>query len=146
MNDGATAEVIESKPIARAKAHGSHHNDARRQAGTERRGPSRRNGVRTRTRSDTRPRMTAAIPAAREKRANNNPSSKEALVNRNEPRGVAAEMRPSTPPWPENASAVRRPTRFKSNEKTRASLDWASQRTKRRLAATATPPSPKTSR
>src|SRR2546430_6267212 len=86
MNDGATAEVIESQPIANAKAPRSLTRYARRQAGTERRGPSRRNGVRTRTRSDTRPRMTAAIPAASEKRANNNPSSKEALVNRNEPR------------------------------------------------------------
>src|SRR5207302_1990761 len=109
-------------------------------------GPPRSTRVRTRTRSDTHAGMTAAIPAAREKRANNNPSSKEAHVNRNEPRGVAAEMRPSTPPWPENASAVRRPTRFRSNEKTRVSLDWASQRTKRRLAATATPASPKTTR
>src|SRR5438552_18975814 len=146
MNDGATAEVIESQPIAKAKAPRSLTKYARRQAGTERRGPSRRNGVRTRTRSDTRPRMIAAIPAARENSANNNPSSKEALVNRNEPRGVAAEIRPSTPPWPENASAVRRPTRFKSNEKTKVSSDWASQRTKRRFAATATPASPKTSR
>src|SRR2546422_10460743 len=146
MNDGATAEVIESQPIANAKAPRSLTRYARRQAGTERRGGGGRKGGRSRTRSDTRPRMTAAIPAASEKRANNNPSSKEALVNRNEPRGVAAEMRPSTPPWPENASAVRRPTRFKSNEKTKVSSVWASQRTNRRLAATATPASPKTSR
>src|SRR6267378_6864927 len=98
MKDGATAEVIESQPIAKAKTPRSRIQYTSKQAGTERSGPSRRNGVRTRTRSDTRPRTTAAIPAAREKRANNNPSSKEALVNRNEPSGVAAEMRPSTPP------------------------------------------------
>src|SRR5436189_6217465 len=97
MKAGADADVSDSQPIANAKATRSLTKYASRQAGTERRGPSRRNGVRTRTRSDTRPRMTAAIPAASEKRANNNPSSKEALVNRNEPRGVAAEMRPSTP-------------------------------------------------
>src|SRR5438876_10138021 len=134
MNDGATAEVIESQPIANAKAPRSLTKYASRQAGTERRGPSRRNGVRTRTRSDTRPRMTAAIPAASEKRANNNPSSKDALVNRNEPRGVAAEMRPSTPHWPVNASAVRRPTRLSTDEKTRVSADWPNQRAKRRVA------------
>src|SRR5947207_9929961 len=128
MNDGATAEVIESQPIANAKAPRCLTKYASRQAGTERRGPSRGNGVRTRTRSDTRPRMTAAIPAASEKRANNNPSSKEALVNRNEPRGVAAEMRPSTPPWPVNASAVRRPTRYRSKEKNRVSSERAGQR------------------
>src|SRR5712691_5416382 len=98
MNEGATAEVIDSQPIANAKAPRSRTRYARRQAGTERIGPSNRNGVRTRTRSDTRPRTTAAIPAAREKRANNNPSSKEALVKRKEPSGVAAEIRPSTPP------------------------------------------------
>src|SRR5436309_15473424 len=119
MNDGATAEVIESQPIANAKAPRSLTKYASRQAGTERRGPSRRNRLRTRTRSDTRPRMTAAIPAASEKRANNNPSSKEAPVNRNEPRGVAAEMRPSTPPWHDNASPVRSPPRVRSHEKTR---------------------------
>src|SRR5947208_17148170 len=101
MNDGATAEVIESQPIANAKAPRSLTKYARRQAGTERRGPRRRNGVRTRTRSDTRPRMTAAIAAARQERANNNPSSKESRVDSNEPRGVAAEARPATPHWRE---------------------------------------------
>src|SRR2546430_5663428 len=107
MNDGATAEVIESQPIANAKAPRSLTKYARRQAGTDRLGPSRRNGERTRTRSHTRPRMTAAIPAAIEKRANNNPSPKQALVNRNDPTVVAAEISPSTPPRAVNANADR---------------------------------------
>src|SRR5438552_16035702 len=105
MNDGATAEVIESQPIANAKAPRSLTKTASTQAGTESRGPSRRNGVRTRTRSDSRLRMTAAIPAASEKRAYSNPSSKEAPVNRNEATGGAAELRPSTAPWPLQATA-----------------------------------------
>src|SRR5436309_15256987 len=128
MNDGATAEVIESQPIANAKAPRSLTRYASRQAGTERRGPSRTNGVRTRTRSDTRPRMTAAIPAASEKRANNNPRSKEALEHRDEQRGEAAEMRPSTPPWPGSARPVRRPTRVRPDQRARVPADSAKPR------------------
>src|SRR5439155_22894401 len=108
MNDGATAEVIESQPIANAKAPRSLTKYTRRQAGTERSGPSRRNGVRTRTRPDLQPRPTVAIPAAREKRAKSNPRAKVAREQRKAARCVAAAVRPSTPPWPENASGLLR--------------------------------------
>src|SRR6267143_6019681 len=116
MNEGAIAEVIENHPIANANVPRSRTRKAKRQAGTERTGQRRRNGVRARTRSETRTRMIAAMPAAREKRAKSKPSSRDALVKRNEPRGVAAETRPSTPPWPANARDVRRPIRRKFTE------------------------------
>src|SRR3972149_3035023 len=98
MKVGATADVIESQPIARANVERSRIEKASRQAGTERIGPMRRKGVRERTRSETRPRTTAAMPAAREKSAKRNPSATELVVKANEPRGVAAERRPATPP------------------------------------------------
>src|SRR5438309_10828344 len=72
MKEGATAEVIENHPMAKANVARSLTKYARRQAGTDRSGPSRRNGVRTRTRSDIQPRTTVAIPAAREKREKSN--------------------------------------------------------------------------
>src|SRR5207244_4389103 len=104
MKEGATAEVIENHPMAKANVARSLTKYTRRQAGTDRSGPSRRNGVRTRTRSDIQPRTTVAIPAAREKRAKSNPRAREALVKRKAPRGVAADVRPSTPPWAPNGS------------------------------------------
>src|SRR2546430_2282628 len=59
MNDGATTEVIESQPMAKAKDPRSRDANARRHAGTERAGPRRRKGLRAFTRSDTRPRTGA---------------------------------------------------------------------------------------
>src|SRR5256712_12921338 len=105
MNDGATTEVIESQPIAKAKDPRSREVNARRHAGRERAGPRRRKGLRTFTRSDTRPSTTAAMPAASEKSANRSPRANESLVRRNEPSGVATESSPSTPPWPAKATA-----------------------------------------
>src|SRR6058998_1922965 len=113
MKEGATAEVIENHQMAKANVARSLTKYTRRQAGTDRSGPSRRNGVRTRTRSDTQPR------------------TREALVKRKAPRGVAADVRPSTPPWPENARAALRPTRRKSREKERLSSAWTRLRTRR---------------
>src|SRR2546427_10292948 len=109
MKDGATTEVIESHPIANAKVPRSRATSARRQAGTERTGPKRRKGLRTFTRSDTRPRTTAAIPAAREKSAKRRPSANESFVRRNEPSGGATESNPSTPPCPAKARGGREP-------------------------------------
>src|SRR2546428_13586570 len=97
MKDGATTEVIESHPIANAKVPRSRATSARRQAGTERTGPRRRKGLRTFTRSDTRPRTTAAIPAAREKSADGGPSGNGALGGRNEPNGAAERENPAGP-------------------------------------------------
>src|SRR2546426_11635908 len=114
MKDGATTEVIESQPIAKAKDRRSRDAKARRHAGTERVGPRRKNGLRTFTRSDTRPSTTAEMPAASEKSANRRPRANESLVRRNDPNGVATESNPSTPPCPANARAVREPIRRKS--------------------------------
>src|SRR3989442_4712681 len=100
MNEGATAEVIESHPTANAKARRSRTANARMQAGTERIGPNSRKGARGRTRSEARPRRSAATPAAREKRADRSPSASEFVVKRDGPRGVAAGHKPSTPPRP----------------------------------------------
>src|SRR2546430_11311698 len=146
MKEGATAEVIENHPMAKANVARSLTKYARRQAGTDRSGPSRRNGVRTRTRSDIQPRTTVAIPAAREKRAKSKPRAREALVKRKAPRGVAADVRPSTPPWPENARAVLRPTRRKSREKERVSSAWARLRTRGKFTPTMTAARAKTAR
>src|SRR5256886_10777773 len=144
MNEGATAEVIESHPTANAKARRSRTANARMQAGTERIGPNSRKGARVRTRSEARPRRSAATPAAREKRANRSPSASEFVVKRNEPRGVAADNRPSTPPCPENARVVRGAVRRKSIENANDSLGATRRRMSRRLLATMTPPSPNT--
>src|SRR5256886_12304689 len=56
MNEGATAEVIESHPTANAKARRSRTANARMQAGTERIGPNSRKGAPGRNRSQARPR------------------------------------------------------------------------------------------
>src|SRR5207247_8669171 len=110
MNDGATTEVIESQPMAKAKDPRSRGANGRRHAGTERAGPRRRKGLRAFTRSDTRPSTTAAMPAASEKSANRSPRANESRVRRNEPSGVATESNPSTPPRPAHASAVDAPS------------------------------------
>src|SRR5207249_11615869 len=106
MKEGATAEVIENHPMAKANVARSLTKYTRRQAGTESSGPRRRNGVRTRTRSDVQPRTTVAIPAAREKRAKSNPGAREALGKRNAARGGAAEGGPARPAWPGDARCV----------------------------------------
>src|SRR2546428_1482415 len=143
MNEGATTEVIESQPIAKAKDPRSRDANARRHAGTERAGPRRMNGLRTFTRSDTRPSTTAAMPAASEKSANRRPRANESRVRRNEPRGVATESNPSTPPCPANARAVRDPIRRKSMRYEKDSSRGTSRRARIRLAAKMSPPSEK---
>src|SRR5438046_10138583 len=146
MKEGATAEFTEQHPTGKANVARSLTKYTSRQAGTDRSGPSRRNGVRTRTRLDVQPRTTVAIPAAREKRAKSNPRAREALVKRKAPRGVAADVRPSTTPWPENARAVRRPPRRQSREKESCSSAWARLRTRRKFTPTMTAARPKTAR
>src|SRR3989304_1149066 len=106
MKEGAIAEVIESQPIATAKPLRARAVEARRHARTDRIGPRRRNGLLRLVRSEMRPRMTAATPAASEKRKNRRPSSNEFVVKRNEPSGVATDKRPSTPPWPAKAATA----------------------------------------
>src|SRR5213594_3145973 len=146
MNEGATTEVIESQPIAKAKDPRSRDANARRHSGTERAGPRRMNGLRTFTRSDTRPSTTAAMPAASEKSANRRPRANESLVRRNDPRGVATESNPSTPPCPANARAVREPIRRESMTYENDSSRRTSRRTRMRLAAKMRPPREKRNR
>src|SRR2546430_559141 len=107
MNEGAIAAVRESQPIAKAKVPRSRTANARRHAGTDRIGPRSRKGPRVFVRSEMRPKSTAVTPAAKENRENRRPNSKESVVNRNEPRGVAIVRSPSTPPCPANAKTVR---------------------------------------
>src|SRR2546428_11739620 len=107
MNDGATTEVIEGQPIANANDSRFREKSASRQAGIDRAGPRSRNGVRTFTRSDTRPSTTAAMPAASENRANRRLKANESLVRRHEPSGIATESNPSTPPCAANAKTMR---------------------------------------
>src|SRR5213594_218042 len=140
MNDGATTEVIESQPMANANDPRSREANAIRQAGTESAGPNRRNGLRTFTRSDTRPSNTAAMPAASEKRAKRRPKANESVVRRNEPRGVATESSPSTPPWPANEIAVREPIRRRLMTYEKDSSCRTSRRARIRLPAKMRPP------
>src|SRR5256884_6504539 len=140
MNDGATTEVIESQPMAKAKDPRSRDANARRHAGTERAGPRRRKELRAFTRSDTRPSTTAAMPAASEKSANRSPKANESLVRRNEPSGVATESNPSTPPCPANARAVREPIRRRSMTYEKDSSRRTSRRARMRLTARIRPP------
>src|SRR2546430_1672922 len=107
MNEGAIAAVRESQPIAKAKVPRSRMVNARRHAGTERIGPRSKKGPRVFVRSEMRPKRTAVTPAAKENREKRRPNSKESVVNRNEPRGVAIVRSPSTPPCPANANTVR---------------------------------------
>src|SRR2546422_5450670 len=146
MNDGATTDVIESQPMAKAKDPRSRDANARRHAGTERAGPRRRKGLRAFTRSDTRPSTTAAMPAASEKSENRSPRANESRVRRNEPSGVATESNPSTPPCPANARAVREPIRRKLMTLENDSSRGTSRRARMRLAARIRPPSEKRNR
>src|SRR3989442_9605683 len=143
MNDGATTEVIESQPMAKANDPRSRDVNARRHAGTERAGPRTRNGLRGFNRSDNWPSTTAAMPAASEKSANRRPSANESRVRRNEPSGVATESNPSTPPCPANARAVRDPIRRKLMTYEKDSSRGTSRRARIRLAAKMSPPSEK---
>src|SRR2546425_10528215 len=140
MNDGATTEVIESQPIANANDSRFREKNASRQAGIDRAGPRSRNGLRTFTRSDTRPSTTAAMPAASENRANRRPKANESLVRRNEPSGVATESNPSTPPCPANARAVREPILRRSMTYEKDSSRRTSRRARMRLTARIRPP------
>src|SRR3989475_12704620 len=103
MNEGATAEVIESHPTANAKARRSRTANARMQAGTERIGANSRKGARVRTRSEARPRRGAATPAAREKRANRSPRAGGIAVKRERPGRQAAGQQTAAPPRPGKA-------------------------------------------
>src|SRR5438445_10002426 len=73
--------------------------------------------------------------AASEKSANRRPRANESRVRRNEPRGVATESNPSTPPCPANARAVRDPIRRKSMRYEKDSSRGTSRRARIRLAA-----------
>src|SRR5207245_8781645 len=79
-----------------------------------------------------------------EKSANRSPRESEFVGKRNEPRGVAADNRPSTPRCPENARVGRGAVRRKSIENANDSLGATRRRMSRRLLATMTPPSPNT--
>src|SRR5438128_382908 len=140
MNDGATTEVIESQPIANANDSRFREKNASRQAGIDRAGPRSRNGLRTFTRSETRPSTTAAMPAASENRANRRPKANESLVRRNEPSGVATESNPSTPPCPANARAVREPILRRSMTYEKDSSRRTSRRARIRLPTRIRPP------
>src|SRR2546428_14080169 len=107
MNEGAIAAVRESQPIAKAKVPKSRTANPRRHAGTERIGPRSRKGRRGFVRSEMRPKRTAVTPAAKEHREKRRPNSKEAVVNPNEPRGVATGTRHATPPCPATAQPLR---------------------------------------
>jgi len=113
MNDGATTEVIESQPMAKAKDPRSRDANARRHAGRkgpvqEEKGTPNLHAVRHTAEHDR-----GDAGRKREEREQE-PEGERIRVRRNEPSGVATESKPSTPPCPANARAVREPIRRKS--------------------------------
>src|SRR3989454_2453887 len=140
MNEGAIAAVRESQPIAKAKVPRSRMVNARRHAGTERIGPRSKKGPRVFVRSEMRPKRTAVTPAAKENREKRRPNSKESVVNRNEPRGVAIVRSPSTPPCPANANTVREFAAGGSIENANENAGSTRKRTRNRFPRTMAPP------
>src|SRR2546423_4436166 len=140
MNEGAIAAVRESQPIAKAKVPKSRTANARRHAGTERIGPRSKKGPRVFVRSEMRPKRTAVSPAAKENREKRRPNSKESVVNRNEPRGVAIVRSPSTPPCPANANTVREFAAGRSSEKATEIARSTRKRTRTRAPGPVGPP------